>query len=86
MFQRGVAVRVLGDLTPLPEDIRAQIREVDEIADRLGPDAATASLCINYGGRDEIKNAVRAIAQEVKNGTLAPENITEDTILSLIHI
>ena len=73
MFQRGVAVRVLGDLTPLPEDIRAQIREVDEIADRLGPDAATASLCINYGGRDEIKNAV-------KSGALAPEDITEETI------
>lgn len=80
MFQRGVAVRVLGDLTPLPEDIRAQIREVDEIADRLGPDAATASLCINYGGRDEIKNAVRAIAREVKSGALAPEDITEDMI------
>ena len=53
---------------------------MDAIADRLGPDAATASLCINYGGRDEIKNAVRAIAQEVKNGTLAPEEITEETI------
>ena len=26
MFERGVAVRVLGDLTVLPEDIRAQIR------------------------------------------------------------
>ena len=32
MFERGVAVRVLGDLTVLPEDIRAQIAEVDEIA------------------------------------------------------
>ena len=37
MFERGVAVRVLGDLTVLPEDIRAQIAEVDEIADRLDP-------------------------------------------------
>ena len=80
MFQRGVAVRVLGDLSPLPEDIRAQIREVDGIADRLGPDAATASLCINYGGRDEIKNAVRAIAREVQAGALAPGDITEQTI------
>ena len=80
MFQRGVAVRVLGDLTPLPADIRAQICEVDEIADRLGPSAATASLCINYGGRDEIKNAVRAIALEVQRGGLVPEDITEDTI------
>lgn len=85
MFQRGVAVRVLGDLTPLPEDIRAQIREVDEIADRLGPDAATASLCINYGGRDEIKNAVRAIAEQVKTGALAPEDITEDTISAHLY-
>ena len=79
-FWRGVAVRVLGDLSVLPEDIRAQIAEVDEIADRLGPDAATASLCINYGGRDEIKNAVRAIAQQVKNGEIQPEDITEETI------
>ena len=85
MFERGVAVRVLGDLTVLPEDIRAQIAEVDEIADRLGPDAATASLCINYGGRDEIKNAVRAIAQRVKNGELAPEDITEDTITANLY-
>ena len=80
MYERGVAVRVLGDLSVLPEDIRAQIAEVDEIADRLGPDAATASLCINYGGRDEIKNAVRAIAQQVKNGEIQPEDITEETI------
>ena len=43
MFERGVAVRVLGDLSVLPEDIRAQIAEVDEIADRLGPDAASTT-------------------------------------------
>nr|WP_270579507.1 isoprenyl transferase [Butyricicoccus sp. OF27-2pH9A] len=85
MFERGVAVRVLGDLTVLPEDIRAQIAEVDAIADRLGPDAATASLCINYGGRDEIKNAVRAIAEQVKAGELAPEDITEDTITANLY-
>ena len=85
MFQRGVAVRVLGDLSPLPADIRAQIREVDEIADRLGPNAATASLCINYGGRDEIKNAVRAIAQEVKDGALDPADITEDTVAAHLY-
>ena len=85
MFERGVAVRVLGDLSPLPEDIRAQIAEVDAIADKLGPDAATASLCINYGGRDEIKNAVRAIAEQVKNGELNPEDITEDTITANLY-
>ena len=48
-------------------------------------DAATASLCINYGGRDEIKNAVRALAREVKNGTIAPEDITEDSISAHLY-
>lgn len=80
MFERGVAVRVLGDLSPLPPDILELIRETGEIADTLGPDAATASLCINYGGRDEIKNAVRALAKEVEKGSIRPEDITEGDI------
>ena len=80
MVARGVAVRVLGDLSVLPEDIRRQIDEVHTLADTLGENAATASLCINYGGRDEIKNAVRALAKQVQDGTLKPEDITEDSI------
>lgn len=80
MVARGVAVRVLGDLSVLPEDIRRQIDEVHALADTLGENAATASLCINYGGRDEIKNAVRALAKQVQDGTLKPEDITEDSI------
>ena len=80
MVERGVAVRVLGDLSPLPADIRAQIAEVEALADSLGPDATTASLCINYGGRDEIKNAVRALAREAAAGTLDPDSITEEMI------
>ena len=71
---------MLGDLSVLPEDIRRQIDEVHALADTLGENAATASLCINYGGRDEIKNAVRALAKQVQDGTLKPEDITEDSI------
>ncbi|MBR3866510.1 MAG: isoprenyl transferase [Butyricicoccus sp.] len=85
MVQRGVAMRVLGDLSVLPADIRAQIAETDALADTLGPDAATASLCINYGGRDEIKNAVRALAREVAAGTIDPETITEDMISARLY-
>lgn len=85
MFERGVAVRVIGDLSPLPEDIKKQIVEVDKIADKLGENAATASLCINYGGRDEIKNAVKKIAEKVKTGEINPEDITENTISKYLY-
>lgn len=85
MAARGVAVRILGDLTPLPEDIKALIQETSDIADTLGEDAATASLCINYGGRDEIKNAVRRIAERVRAGELLPEEIIEDTVSAALY-
>ena len=85
MVARGVAVRVLGDLSVLPADIQRQIDEVHALTDTLGEDAATASLCINYGGRDEIKNAVRALAHDVQAGRLRPEDITEDTISAHLY-
>nr|WP_297279293.1 isoprenyl transferase [uncultured Butyricicoccus sp.] len=85
MVKRGVAVRVLGDLSVLPADIRQQIDEVHALADTLGEQAATASLCINYGGRDEIKNAVRALAREVREGRLEPDAITEDSISAHLY-
>lgn len=80
MRQRHVAIRVIGDLSALPQDILDLIQETDAVADSIGENVTTATLCINYGGRDEIKNAVRRIAKQVKEGILQPEDITEDTI------
>lgn len=79
MAKNNVAVQVIGDLHVLPEDIRELIDECDEVASGLD-NPAYATLCINYGGRDEIKNAVRAIAQKVQTGELSPEDITEETV------
>lgn len=84
MAQNNVAVQVLGDLSVLPEDIRALIDECNTEAKKLEK-PAIASLCINYGGRDELKNAMRAIAKQVQDGTLAPEDITEDTISAHLY-
>lgn len=35
---------------------------------------------MNYGGRDEIKRGITAIAKEVKEGKLLPEDIDEKVI------
>ena len=37
-------------------------------------------LAINYGGRGEVVDAVRTIADEVRQGRLSPEDVDEDTI------
>lgn len=70
----NIKVRFIGDLEPLDHDIKALIHKNEE-----GSKNATGlnlNIAINYGGRDEIKNAVKKI---VTAGTAA-EDITEDTI------
>jgi undecaprenyl diphosphate synthase len=37
-------------------------------------------MCVNYGGRAEIVDAVSAIAQQVADGKIDPKKVTEKTI------
>lgn len=57
---------------------------IDELqfAERLtaGNSVLTLNMCVNYGGRLEIQDAVRSIAEEVAAGRLAPSRISEKTI------
>ncbi len=76
--KNNMQVRVIGDITRLEPDLQAKIRELEEVS------AANTGLhfqvALNYGSRDEIKRAVRAMAEDVKAGKLAPQEIEEHTI------
>ena len=62
MVRQGVRLQVLGDIAPLPERIRRLIDRTDALSRTI--DGMTASLCVNYGGRDEIVRAARAYAAD----------------------
>ncbi|TDE89972.1 isoprenyl transferase [Occultella glacieicola] len=74
----GVRVRWAGRR---PRLWRSVINELEE-AERLttGNSTCTLTMCVNYGGRAEITDAVRAIGREVAAGRLDPEKITERTV------
>ncbi len=62
LHQNGVQLRHIGDLTPLSDDLKASIHHAVELTrhnDRL-----IANIAFNYGGRDELVRAVRAIVSE----------------------
>jgi undecaprenyl diphosphate synthase len=46
----------------------------------------TLTMCVNYGGRNELTDAVRAIAEEVSAGRLSPQGITERTIAKHLYV
>lgn len=68
----------IGDLSKLAPDLQEDIAKLKEASkDKTG---IHLTIAMNYGGRDEIKRAVQKIAQEIKDGKLDPEDITEELI------
>ncbi|SEG11838.1 undecaprenyl diphosphate synthase [Butyrivibrio sp. Su6] len=77
-MKNNVRCRVIGERQALSEDIQKAIQELEEAtAENTG---LTFTIAINYGSRDEIRRAVKKIAQKVKDGEVNPEEITEDMI------
>ncbi len=74
----GVRVRWAGRKPRLWSSV---IKEL-QFAERLtaGNDVLTLTMCVNYGGRTEVADAVRTIAEDVSAGRLKPSAITERTI------
>jgi undecaprenyl diphosphate synthase len=74
----GVRVRWAGRAPRLWRSVIDELR----FAERLTADNSTLTLtmCVNYGGRTEITDAVRALAEDVAAGRLKPSGISEKTI------
>lgn len=73
-----MCVRVIGEKSRLDEDIRTRIAELEEAT--KDNDGLHFQIAINYGGRDEITRATKKMAEDVKSGKLAPEEITDSTL------
>lgn len=78
LHEANVRVRIAGDRTALDPDIRALLVEAEALTARnLGQ---TLIVAFNYGSRQEIAAAARALAEEVARGERTPESITPEAI------
>ncbi|MCI8703891.1 MAG: isoprenyl transferase [Anaerotignum sp.] len=73
-----VRMDVIGDINRLDADIQKQIMEIEQLSkEKTG---LFVHIALNYGGRDELRRAMTKMAQEVVEGRLLPEEMTEDCI------
>ena len=73
-----IRLNVIGDIQRLPAyNYEALMKAVEETKDN---NRMTLTLCLSYSGRWEITQAVRTIAEKVKNGELKPEQIDEQCL------
>lgn len=73
-----VRMRVIGDRSRLPQAVREKLEWIENRT--ASYDVMTVTLAISYSSRWEITDAVKQIAEEVKEGKIAPDAITEETI------
>jgi undecaprenyl diphosphate synthase len=75
MMQENVRIRFVGNLLALPASLREEIeRAVEATRNNQGIQFTVAT---NYGGRQEILQACRAIAAKVEKGLLQADEIDE---------
>jgi undecaprenyl diphosphate synthase len=77
MVKNDVRIRILGRVSELPEDIQAAIRTAEE-SSKDGK-RLTLNIMLNYGGKAELVDAVKTIANKVQEGALAANDISEKT-------
>ena len=83
LHAENVRVRVIGEREGLAPDIAALLDEA-EILTRANT-GLTLAIAFNYGGRQEIVGAVRALARRVAAGELSPEAIDAEAIDAELH-
>ena len=81
--EENARLRVIGDISMLAQDIRQNIRLMEEkSADRTG---LNLNIALCYGGRSELANAARRLAQEVREGRMAVEDIDEEALAGRLY-
>jgi len=78
LIENGIKLSTIGDLGPLPLTLKTLLFEV-KMATKDGS-CLELILAINYGGRDDMTRAVKAITKDVVDNKINQDNITEELI------
>ena len=79
----GVRVRWVGRAPKLWASVISELREAEEMTKKNT--GLTLQMCVNYGGRLELVDAIRDIAEGVATGKINPARITEKTVQAHLY-
>jgi undecaprenyl diphosphate synthase len=81
--RENIRFAVIGRREGIPDDVLTEMDESVRLSERNT--GLRLCLAINYGARQEIADAVRRIADQVKSGTLSPDAIDESTVTDRLY-
>ena len=79
----NIRVKILGDISALAPGMQKSIYNcMERTKDNTG---VTFNIALNYGGRDELVKAIKQIAQEVKEGKIDIQDISEEMVSNNLY-
>ncbi len=80
MHEHDIRLRVIGDLSRFPKRLQRKIADAEELT--RTNQAMNVTIAINYGGRWDIEQTCKAIAERVERGELQSQDVTSELIES----
>ena len=86
LISNNILVKHIGDIEAFPKDTVKTIKETEsETAEKCKNPILTVILALNYGFRDEMKNAVKNICKDIKNEIINIDDIDETLISNYLY-
>jgi undecaprenyl diphosphate synthase len=83
LIEQNVQLRMIGRRDGLPPNVLGEFERTAKMT--AANDGMILCLAVNYGGRSEIADAARRIAEDVRAGRLDPEQVGEETVASYLY-
>jgi undecaprenyl diphosphate synthase len=83
LLEKGVRLSAIGDIDSLPEECRKELFESIEIT--KNNTRVNVCVALSYSSQWEIVNAVKQIAQQVKDNVITPEQIDKNLFKSFLQ-
>jgi tritrans,polycis-undecaprenyl-diphosphate synthase [geranylgeranyl-diphosphate specific] len=83
LHENKVRVKALGRVDLLPESLQEVLREIEHATEHY--DKYYLNVALAYGGRTEIIDAARKIAEGVEKGSVRPDEIDEESFMKYLY-
>ena len=78
MVDNNIRLVSIGNIDALPTPVKDELHSV--IEKTKNNTGMVLTLALNYGGKEDLTQAMRTIADKVKNSIISPEKVDESTI------
>lgn len=78
LMDHNIQFRVIGQREDLNQGVRDEINHLEE--ETRNNSSMVLRLALNYGGKQEVVDAMRDLGKKIQTGTVQPERIDEDDI------